>query len=93
MINILIEFLIIFIFNIFPLTIPKINNDIRLDNIDNQKACLVSIMRYGNKGIKPHIKYDANIIIEASRGFDFFDFKTSVDDSSVAFSDKKNETR
>ena len=69
---------------------PKIKREIILATMDHQKACCVSITKYGKRGISPEILYDTNIIAEAI--IEVLFFPTILEDSSVAVSDKKLPT-
>jgi hypothetical protein len=78
-------------FRIFALVNPNTKRNAILIAIDHQKACLVSISMYGERGMRPQIIYETSMMREAMRDLLPFAFVLEVD-SAVSLSDRKLPT-
>lgn len=59
--------------------------------IDHQKACLVSMSMYGERGMRPQIMYEASMMRDATRDLLPFALLFEVD-SAVSLSERKLPT-
>lgn len=78
-------------FRIFALVKPNTKRNAMLIAIDHQKAWLVSISMYGERGMRPQIIYETSMMSEAIRELLSFIARFELD-SAVSLSERKLPT-